>query len=181
MSADLTNINCAPVSDCAGFDDGFQLFQLGDIDNPSGCEGGYSNFTDLSTDVELGETYDVTVTTGYGDQHVRIWIDFNDDFIFSTDEIVVSDYEIANGSAQGSYTETFQMTIPQDAAIGPHLMRIKSNWQAAVPNDACADTTYGETEDYMINILPAAAYDIGATNITNPITGTLTTLSLIHI
>ena len=32
ISADFTNINCAPVADCAGFDDGFQLFQLGDID-----------------------------------------------------------------------------------------------------------------------------------------------------
>jgi hypothetical protein len=181
ISADITNINCAPVSDCAGFDDGFQLFQLGDIDNPSGCEGGYSNFTDLSTDVELGETYGVTVTTGYGDQHVRIWIDFNDDFIFSTDEIVVSDYEIADGAAGGSYTETFQMTIPQDAAIGSHLMRVKSNWQGAVPDDACADTQYGETEDYMINIQPGAAYDIGVTNITNPITGTLSSAETITI
>ena len=99
---------------------------LADIDNPSGCEGGYSNFTNLSTDLVVGDTYDVTVTTGYGDQHVRIWIDYNDDFIFSLDEMVVSDYEIANGQGQGSYTETFQMTIPEGAVLGTHTMRIKS-------------------------------------------------------
>ena len=181
FQSSFTNINCAPVADCAGYDDGFQLFQLGDIDNPSGCEGGYSNFTDLSTDLMVGETYDVTVTTGYGDQHVRIWIDFNDDFIFSTDEIVISDYEIANGSAQGSYTETFPMTIPMDATIGPHLMRVKSNWQAAVPNDACADTTYGETEDYTVNIVPSALFDIGITNIINPVTCGLTAAEMITV
>ena len=154
----ITNINCSPVADCAGYDDGFQLFQLADIDNPSGCEGGYSNFTNLSTDLVVGDTYDVTVTTGYGDQHVRIWIDYNDDFIFSLDEMVVSDYEIANGQGQGSYTETFQMTIPEGAILGTHIMRIKSNWQSQVPDDACEDTTYGETEDYTVNLVTSLGF-----------------------
>ena len=154
----ITNINCSPVADCAGYDDGFQLFQLADIDNPSGCEGGYSNFTNLSTDLVVGDTYDVTVTTGYGDQHVRIWIDYNDDFIFSLDEMVVSDYEIANGQGQGSYTETFQMTIPEGAVLGTHIMRIKSNWQSQVPDDACEDTTYGETEDYTVNLVTSLGF-----------------------
>ena len=154
----ITNINCSPVADCAGYDDGFQLFQLADIDNPSGCEGGYSNFTNLSTDLVVGDTYDVTVTTGYGDQHVRIWIDYNDDFIFSLDEMVVSDYEIANGQGQGSYTETFQMTIPEGAVLGTHTMRIKSNWQSQVPDDACEDTTYGETEDYTVNLVTSLGF-----------------------
>ena len=154
----ITNINCSPVADCAGYDDGFQLFQVADIDNPSGCEGGYSNFTNLSTDLVVGDTYDVTVTTGYGDQHVRIWIDYNDDFIFSLDEMVVSDYEIANGQGQGSYTETFQMTIPEGAVLGTHIMRIKSNWQSQVPDDACEDTTYGETEDYTVNLVTSLGF-----------------------
>ena len=149
----ISNINCSPVANCSGYDDGFQFFQIADIVNLSGCEGGYSNFTDLSTDLVIGETYDVTVTTGYGDQHMRIWIDFNDDFNFTSDEIIVSDYVIAPGQAQGSYTETFQLTIPQSSVFGTHLMRIKANWLAPVPDDACADTVYGETEDYTVNIV----------------------------
>jgi hypothetical protein len=176
---DVTNINCAPSMDCS-FADGFQLFQFGDINNESGCEG-YGDFTDQSTDVELGETYDVTMTTGYGNQFVRIWIDYNDDFNFTLDELILDNYEIADGAASGSYTETTQVTIPADATIGQHLMRAKTNWQAGVPDDACALTTYGETEDYMINILPAAAYDIGVTNITNPVTGTLSNSETITI
>ena len=178
-TSDITNINCAPSMDCS-FADGFQLFQLGDINNESGCEG-YGDFTDQSTDVELGETYDVTMTTGYGNQFVRIWIDYNDDFNFTLDELILDNYVIAPGAAAGSYTETTQVTIPADATLGQHLMRAKTNWQAGVPDDACELTTYGETEDYMINILPAAAYDIGVTNITNPVTGTLSNSETITI
>ena len=128
--------------DCS-FADGFQLFQFGDINNESGCEG-YGDFTEQSTDVELGESYDVTMTTGYGNQFVRIWVDYNDDFNFTLDELILDNYEIADGAGSGSYTETVQVTIPVDATIGQHLMRAKTNWQAGVPDDACQLTTYGE-------------------------------------
>ena len=178
-STDVTNINCAPSMDCS-FADGFQLFQFGTINNESGCEG-YGDFTDQSTDVELGETYDVTMTTGYGNQFVRIWIDYNDDFNFTLDELILDNYEIADGAGAGSFTETTQVTIPVDATLGQHLMRTKTNWNATVPDDACATTQYGETEDYMVNILPAAAYDIGVTNITNPVTGSLSNAETVTI
>ena len=32
-------------------------------------------------------------------------------------------------------------------------MRAKTNWQAGVPDDACEETQYGETEDYTVNIV----------------------------
>jgi len=179
LSVDFTNINCAPSMDCS-FADGFQLFQFANINNESVCEG-YGDFTDQSTNVELGETYDVTMTTGYGDQFVRIWIDYNDDFNFTLDELVLDNYEMADGAAGGSYTETVAVTIPISATLGEHLMRAKTNWQAGVPDDACTETVYGETEDYIINIQPGAAYDIGVTNITNPITGTLTASETITV
>ena len=178
-TSDITNINCAPSMDCS-LGDGFQLFQFADINNESGCEG-YGDFTDQSTDVELGETYDVTMTTGWGQQYVRIWIDYNDDFNFTLDELVMDNYIIGAGQGQGTYTETTQLTIPVNAALGQHLMRTKTNWNAGVPDDACELTVYGETEDYMINILPAAAYDIGVTNITNPITGSLSNAETVTI
>ena len=178
-TTDITNINCAPSMDCS-LGDGFQLFQFADINNESGCEG-YGDFTDQSTDVELGETYDVTMTTGWGEQYVRIWIDYNDDFNFTLDELVMDNYIIGAGQGQGTYTETTQLTIPANAALGQHLMRTKTNWNAGVPDDACELTVYGETEDYMINILPAAAYDIGVTNITNPITGSLSNAETVTI
>ena len=32
-------------------------------------------------------------------------------------------------------------------------MRAKANWNAPVPDDACEETTYGETEDYTVEIV----------------------------
>ena len=74
-----------------------------------------------------------------------------------------------------------KVTIPASATLGQHLMRTKTNWAAGVPDDACETTQYGETEDYMINILPAAAYDIGITDITNPVTGSLTAAETVTV
>ena len=86
-SSEIVNSNCAPSMNCA-VGDGLTLFQLLDIDNPSGCEG-YGDFTDQMTNVEQGGTHDVTMTTGYGNQYVRIWIDFNDDYSYTMDELVL--------------------------------------------------------------------------------------------
>jgi hypothetical protein len=64
----------------------------------------------------------------------------------------VDNYVIAPGQAAGTYTETMTLTIPAAANPGTHLMRAKTNWQADVPENACEETTYGETEDYTANI-----------------------------
>ncbi|MAN60211.1 MAG: hypothetical protein CMC08_10285, partial [Flavobacteriaceae bacterium] len=98
-------------------------------------------------------TNDLTITTGYGDQFVVVWIDFNDDFVFTNDEKIIDNVEIASGSGAGSFTETFDFVIPSGAATGEHLMRAKTNWNAPVPANSCTETTYGETEDYRVNIV----------------------------
>ncbi len=158
ITATVNNVNCTPTADCS-LGDGFQLFQLGDINNESGCEG-YGDFTDQSTDLARAETYDLTMVTGWGAQNVRVWIDFNDDFNFSLDELIVNNYVIAEFSnTSGSYEDTVQITIPDDAPLGQHMMRAKSNWNNPVPDDACAETQYGETEDYMVNIVESLSID----------------------
>ncbi|MEZ4818101.1 MAG: GEVED domain-containing protein, partial [Flavobacteriaceae bacterium] len=140
---------CQPNLNCS-FGDGFQLFSVNEINNPSGCEG-YGDFTSQVANFEPDTTYSLTVTTGYGDQYVTVWIDFNDDFDFTVDEKVVTDYVIAPGQAGGTYTETMDLVIPAGVPPGDHLMRAKTNWQAPVPDDACEGTQYGETEDYTAN------------------------------
>ena len=157
ISVTVNNVNCAPTGDNS-FGDGFQLFQVGDINNTSAGDG-YSDFTTLSTDLEQGSTNDLTVTTSYGNQYVRVWVDFNDDFVFTLDELVVDNYVIAVGAAAGTYTETMQLVVPDDGTLGEHIMRAKTNWNAPVPDDACEETQYGETEDYMVNIVESLGID----------------------
>ena len=78
------NIYCTPSMNCEVLD-GFQLFQLGDIDNESQCEG-YADFMNISTELFQNSINELTVTTGYGDQYVKVWIDFNDDLEFTNEE-----------------------------------------------------------------------------------------------
>lgn len=143
-------IYCDPGADCS-FGDGFQLVAVEQINNPSACEG-YGNFTTQVASFAAGQTYQVTFTTGYGDQNIKGWIDFNDDGTFSNDELVVPNFVIAPGQAGGSYTETTDLVIPAGVPSGVHRLRFKSNWQAEVPANACEETQYGETEDYSADI-----------------------------
>lgn len=154
-SNDVTSVvivhqNCQPTGNC-NLGDGLQLFSVTDINNPSGCEG-YGDFTNLVAGMEPDSTNDLTITTGYGDQYVRVWIDFNDDFVFTNDEVVVDNIVIAPGQGSGTYTITTDLVVPAGAALGQHLMRAKTNWNNPVPNDACEETTFGETEDYTAQI-----------------------------
>ena len=161
------NVLCTPSMNC-DYNDGFQLFQLQDIDNSSACEG-YGDFTSLSTNLEQGNDYELTVTTGYGDQYIKVWIDYNDDLDFTEDEVVINNYIIAPGVAGGVYTETISFTIPEDAVLGQHIMRAKANWAGDVPVDACVETTYGETEDYSVVIVESSLGIIENTFPENPI------------
>ena len=76
---------CVPTGINCTFGDGFLGLVIADIDNSdSGCStDGYGIFPDLTTDLEQGVTYPVTVTTGYSNQYVRAWIDFNDDYEYT--------------------------------------------------------------------------------------------------
>ena len=160
----VSNVNCTPESNCifnGAPGDGFQLVSIGDIYNETGCsDDGYGDYTAISTDLEQGSTNPLILTTNYGSQNVRVWIDYNDNFIFETpDELVVDNYVIGPGQANVSVTGQTSVTIPSDAALGQHIMRLKSNWNAGVPDDACEGTTWGETEDYMVNIVTSLGID----------------------
>ena len=148
------NIYCTPSMDCS-YGDGLQLFQISNISNPSECEG-YGNFTNLTADFEQGAEYLLTVSTGYGSQYLNVWIDFDDNLEFSLDELIVDGHVIAIDEAAGSFTETLNVIIPENANLGSHLMRAKTNWSGPVPVDSCEETTYGETEDYMVEIVESS-------------------------
>ncbi|MCB0805998.1 MAG: T9SS type A sorting domain-containing protein [Bacteroidales bacterium] len=152
-TAIITNSLCQPELLCVqGV--GLYEFHLGNIQNISGCDpGGYGDYTDLSTSLQQGSANDLTIATEYGDVFVTVWIDFNDNFYYEPDEIVVDNYIIAPGETGGNYAETISMLIPSIAPIGQHLMRAKSNYNAEVPADPCEETIFGETEDYTVEII----------------------------
>lgn len=153
---------CQPISDCSE-GDGIARFQLGSVDNISGCDdNGYGDYMDLVAETEMGPFNDLTLTTFYGDQYVKLWVDFNDDFVFDLDELLIDNLVIAPGQGAGNYVENIILDIPLDVPLGDHILRVKTNWDGSVPNDACEATGYGETEDYTTMVSPLT----GLTDIT---------------
>lgn len=150
VSSQVENIICQPSGDCSA-GHGFRLFSIAEINNPSACEG-YGDFTNLVANLAPNSTTPLTIKTEFGSQYIKIWIDYNDDSVFTTDEVVVDNVVIAAGQGPGTYTETIDLVIPSISAIGNHRMRARANWNGPVPANACQDTPFGETEDYTVNL-----------------------------
>jgi hypothetical protein len=150
---------CVPeYSAGCGYGDGFTDFAVEEIENyGSGCADlngtGWSQYLGLGPAILFpGLTHDFIMKTGYGDQFVTIWIDFNDDFDLTADEIILLDFEMV--SAGQFYTAS--VPIPEDAIPGMHYMRARTNWLGS-SNDPCQEYTYGEAEDYYVVIGMAEA------------------------
>lgn len=128
---------------------------VGDLNNSSnGSIAGYEDFTDLSVDLELGQSYDVSLSPGFGNQayreHFRIWIDLDQDGIFSGTELLFDDDQGSQSTVTGA------ITIPMSAQLGSARMRVSmaygSQFGGDYPQDACDQGQDGEVEDYCVNI-----------------------------
>lgn len=163
---------CIPTTDCS-FGDGFTVFQLNTISNTSGCNSsggnaGYGDFTAQSTTLTQGLSYTAFFRSGYGNQRVSVWIDFNDNLTFEASERLVTDFAVGT-----SLTST-TLSISGTAALGSHIMRIQANWNANSSTDPCSISSgYGETEDYTVVIAAAAGMAYSASTTTQAVTTTV--------
>lgn len=137
--------NCNPISDCS-FTDKIVLFKFNTINNVSDCSSdGYGDFTDQSTDLKKDETYPLYIKVQEDDHQASVWIDFNDNQVFESEELLIENKEY---SQEG----VFNISIPSDASLGVHLLRVRTNWDAK-SSDPCKPFDYGETEDYSVEIV----------------------------
>jgi hypothetical protein len=141
----IEHTECLPNADCT-YGDGFLYVELNTIANNSGCgNNGYSDFTDISTMLNVGETYELTVESDYDEQLMSVWIDYNDNMFFEEDEILVNDLFF-------DWETSTAITIPSDVPTGSHLLRLKACWDES-SSQVCEDCDYGETEDYTVNLV----------------------------
>ncbi|RED44625.1 fibronectin type III domain protein, partial [Winogradskyella eximia] len=123
---------------------------IGTVDFPSFGDEFYENHTTPVVNVFQGINTAVEIlfehTYTYG---TNIWIDFNDNLIFDTDELVFQG-ESAGGNNPHLLDASFVM--PLTAAIGEHRMRIgTADFGQATP-DPCYSGSWGVTLDFTVNI-----------------------------
>jgi len=147
------NNNCDTAPDyceSTGFNTDYEYIErvmFGNIDNTSGNDGGYGDFSNQVVTVGLGDIVPLGLTPGFSgspyNEAWRVWIDFNKDGDFND-----SGERVFNGNGAGILTSTVE--IPADATLGLTGMRVSMRWNRFM--NPCSDFTYGEVEDYTVNI-----------------------------
>lgn len=126
---------------------------FGTINNTSTGTAGYENFTALSTNTTRGAAYTITITpswtgTVYSEGYA-VWIDYNNDGDFAdAGELVWSKAISKTTPVNGTFT------VPATAPLGTTRMRVSMKYNG-VPT-ACEAFSYGQVEDYTVNIVSAA-------------------------
>jgi hypothetical protein len=120
---------------------------LGSINNTSGNNAGYGNYTTLSTNLTAGSSYTINLTPGFAGssylEYWRVWIDYNNDLDWND-----TGEQVAQGTGSSAINLTF--TVPAGTASGTKRMRIAMKYGGYAAN--CGSFSYGEVEDYSVTI-----------------------------
>ncbi len=135
----------------------------------SSAGSAYSDFTNEVIELNAGETYNVTLTPGFAsstyNEYWKIWIDFDNDTTFDAEELVYDAGALSKTAVSGT------IDIPT-GVTGVRRMRVSMKYNGA--QDACETFSYGEVEDYHVNIsesgedtqAPTAPTNLSSSNIT---------------
>jgi len=116
------------------------------INNNSGSTG-YSDFRSISATVTPGTSYNFSSTidqTGTYTETVTIWIDWNQNAVFETSELI----QIGTCAISGCII-SLDIPVPADAVAGSTGMRVVLKF-SSYQTDPCATFTFGEVEDYSV-------------------------------
>ncbi len=149
---------CVPTySNGPGTTDQITNVTLGLLNNSSGASASpYYTFFNSVTIPNIERSVNASVSISFGsdvNQFGAVWIDFNQDGIFDVSEGAVS---TSNAGSNG--TTTIDLAVPLGATLGNTRMRVRGgNDSALSTSQACgaSSSSYGETEDYIVNIIPA--------------------------
>ncbi len=121
---------------------------LGSINNTSGNNSGYGNYTAQSTNLAGGTSNTIGLTPGFASSSYReywnVWIDYNHNGVFTD-----AGERVAQGNSTAALNLSF--TVPTTALNGSTRMRIQMQYNAYA-STSCTTYTYGEVEDYSVNV-----------------------------
>jgi len=126
---------------------------FGAIDNDSGGST-YSNFTSVFTNLTEGDVVPFSMTIGNADPGsdiAALWIDWTGDGDFAD-----AGEEVATFAGAGPYQTS--VVVPSTVTAGSARLRVRVQDADFNPGlDPCGPTSFGEVEDYGVNLIAAAA------------------------
>jgi PKD repeat protein len=149
----VTNCTYCPSTFSNTTDDWIANVTFNTINNTSGQGGAdsYEDFSAISTDVEKGLTYPISVTlemNGNWEQHVWAFADWNQDCQFDGPGEA---FDL--GSQVNDGTVTGNITIPANATTGATRLRIVEQYYSDPGPCGPNSSSYGETEDYTVVVI----------------------------
>ncbi len=167
-----TDCYCIPDPMDCSLDGVIKYVSFATMTNTSSCgANGYSDFTSTvpSATVVAGQTYTITTVLGYNfGEHAHAWIDCDPN---GTKGVFESSEYTDLLTNNGNDTITYNITIPVNATLGTTRMRVRNIISYSLgSSDACSTPTFmpksalisnvtgsiaeGESEDYLVTILP---------------------------
>lgn len=133
-------------------DEWIAAVKLNTLTNTSASNEGYGNYTGMMpTKLSLGKKYDIELKPGFSgvpySEYFIVWIDFNQDGIFVSEEKIYEDGGI-DTLRKGT------ITIPATAKLGVTRMRVAMQFFS--PGGPCSFNTSNsgaEVEDYCVEIV----------------------------
>lgn len=126
--------------------------QLAGINRISGSDGGYASpdVTAQSSELVIGATLPILLNMGYAGPAYRefytVYLDLDRDGQFAVDEAVFTADSVLGTPVDG------MLTVPASATEGSTRMRVAMKYGDQVP-DGCTVYSFGETEDYCVNLV----------------------------
>jgi chitodextrinase len=122
---------------------------IGDFSNTS-TAASYTDFTSKTVEMEIGVDYNVNLTPGFAsstyDEYWKIWIDLNKDGDFEdAGELIFDAGALSKNAVSGT------ATIPVGTTAKTTRMRVSMKYNAE--QTSCETFSYGEVEDYKVNII----------------------------
>ena len=139
--------------------DGVILGSINNIATGSNTGEYYNDYTSMSTTLVAGNTYSMQIngSTYSSGENYAVFIDYNGNFDFSDAGDKVYQSPVSNVASQ---VFNFSFTVPANIT-NPITTRMRVvniySFNAPVSFPSCPDSlinTYGETEDYTVNISP---------------------------
>lgn len=144
---------CTPYNDNPCTNININNVTMNDLNNSSGCNGGYSDYSNNKVvEAVVGGVVNYSITSGgqyYNNGKVSVYVDLDKNGTLDAGEMVVDNVDFF-----GNTPVTGTFNLPPGIALGDYRMRVLMD----VPNvtgsiDPC-HLNFGEAEDYTLSVVP---------------------------